>query len=263
MTGTDLVVPEVMDEVVQMPANLFGTSDPVAVVEQSSKIASALADVLKKKGLAKKISGREFVLVEGWTLLGTMLGVFPVVQWTRKLEDGWEARVEARTLSGQVVGAAEAECLRSERNWGKRDDYALRSMAQTRAVSKALRGPLGFIVQLAGFSPTPAEEMPDESLSEPEAVSSDATIKESADASGSESDPSTTKKQARERLSYALKDLAPIPLPADVTFDNWADFAQSAMNERYGVSDSKKLSVAQLDDLTSYLRGFDDIPLER
>jgi hypothetical protein len=32
-------------------------------------------------------------------------------------------------------------------------------MAQTRAVSKALRLPLGFVMQLAGFNPTPAEEM--------------------------------------------------------------------------------------------------------
>jgi hypothetical protein len=271
--NTDLVVPEVVEELAQVPANLFGTSDPVAVVEQSSKIASALADVLKKKGLAKKISGREFVLVEGWTLLGTMLGVFPVVQWTRKLEDGWEARVEARTLSGQVVGAAEAECLRSEKNWGNRDDYALRSMAQTRAVSKALRGPLGFIVQLAGFSPTPAEEIPpDESLSERAEVSREEPSYggENAENSAgdspiarSESDQSVTKKAARERLSFALKDLAAVPVPADVTFDNWADFAQSAMKERYGITDSKKLSVAQLDDLTSYLRSFDDIPLTR
>jgi hypothetical protein len=33
-------------------------------------------------------------------------------------------------------------------------------MAQTRATSKALRQPLGFVMQLAGFNPTPAEEMP-------------------------------------------------------------------------------------------------------
>jgi hypothetical protein len=100
----------------------------------------------------------------------------------------------------------------------------------------------------------------DESLSEPD------TGKDGLDshsASGSESDQSTTKKAARERLSFALKDLAAVPVPADVTFDNWAEFAQSAMNERYGVSDSKKLSIAQLDDLTSYLRSFDDIPLTR
>jgi hypothetical protein len=150
---------EIRDELSQVPANLFGTSDPVAVVEQSSKIASALADVIRSKQLSKRIGQKDHVLVEGWCLLGSMLGVFPVVEWTRPVEGGWEARVEARTLNGQVVGAAEAECLRSENTWKTRDDYALRSMAQTRAVSKALRGPLGFIVQLAGYNATPAEEM--------------------------------------------------------------------------------------------------------
>ena len=88
-----------------------------------------------------------------------MLGVFPVLEWTRKLDNGWEARVEAKTLSGAIVGAAEAECTRDERAWASRDDFALRSMAQTRATAKALRMPLGFVMTLGGFQATPAEEM--------------------------------------------------------------------------------------------------------
>jgi hypothetical protein len=118
--------------------------------------------------LISDIKGKEHVKAEGWTLLGTMLGVFPVCVWTKPIGtgEGWEARVEARTLAGAVVGAAEAECLRSEKEWGPnpsrggmRDDFALRSMAQTRATSKALRQPLGFIVKMAGFDATPAEEI--------------------------------------------------------------------------------------------------------
>ncbi len=63
-------------------------------------------------------------------------------------------------MDGRVVGSAEAMCSRSETTWANRDDYALRSMAQTRATSKAMRQPLGFVMALAGFDPTPAEEMP-------------------------------------------------------------------------------------------------------
>jgi hypothetical protein len=139
--------------------NLFRTEDPVEIIRRASDTADALAAVLRDRKLTTTIGGKDHVRVEGWTLLGTMLGVFPVVEWTRQVDDGWEARVEARTLAGQVVGAAEAECLRTERTWKGRDDYALRSMAQTRAVSKALRGPLGFVVTLAGYEATPAEEM--------------------------------------------------------------------------------------------------------
>jgi hypothetical protein len=144
------------------PMNLFGTADPRTVVARATEHANALAEVIQAKQLFKKIGPKDHVLVEAWTMLGSMLGVFPVVVWTRKLEDGWEARVEARTLAGAIVGAAEASCTRTESNWKNRDDYALRSMAQTRATSKALRGPLGFVIVLAGFNATPAEEMASE-----------------------------------------------------------------------------------------------------
>lgn len=142
------------------PVSLFKTDDPAEVIVKATATADALKSVLKSRGLVQSISGKEHVKVEGWSLLGSMLGVTGVVTWTRPVEGGWEARVEARTLDGRVIGAAEAECLRSERMWKQRDDYALRSMAQTRAMSKALRGPLGFVVHLAGYEATPAEEMP-------------------------------------------------------------------------------------------------------
>jgi hypothetical protein len=154
----------VRDEAIA-PATLFGTDDPSAILTRQTDLARTLAEVVRKQNLIVKIGQGEHVRVEGWTFLGSLLGVFPVVEWTREVVRdeqivGWEARVEARTRSGEVVGAGEAECLRSENTWKNRDDYALRSMAQTRAVSKALRMPLGFVMQLAGFNPTPAEEMP-------------------------------------------------------------------------------------------------------
>lgn len=147
------------------PVTLFGTDDPVGVMERAAKVAQTLEGLLRKQDLVVRIGQSDHVRVEGWTLLGSMLGVFPVVEWTRPVMEGdtrigWEARVEARTRHGETVGAAESECLRSERSWRGREDYALKSMAQTRAVSKALRLPLGFVMQIAGFSPTPAEEMP-------------------------------------------------------------------------------------------------------
>lgn len=169
--GTDLEVRQ------EAAPTLFHTSDPVKVIEGATRIATPLAGLVKKQGLAVNIQGREHVKVEGWTLLGSMLGVFPVTVWTREIVKdgkgwGWEARVEAHTRDGAVIGAAEAQCTRDENQWSfapkgrngqtqtPRDDYALRSMAQTRATSKALRQPLGFVMHLAGFEATPAEEMP-------------------------------------------------------------------------------------------------------
>jgi hypothetical protein len=142
------------------PVTLFRSDDPEVVIERAVAVATPLANLIKKQKLFTPIQGKAFVRVEGWSLLGNLVGVFAVCVWTRKLENGWEARVEARTKYGEVVGAAEAMCLRSEKSWAQRDEYALRSMAQTRATSKALRQPLGFVMQLAGFETTPAEEIP-------------------------------------------------------------------------------------------------------
>lgn len=142
---------------------LFRTDDPVQVLSRAQATAEALMPVVRDKGLIVRIQTKDHLTVEAWQTLGAMLGVTPVCVWTRKLEDGWEARVEARTLDGRVIGAAEAQCDRSEGMWKKRDEYALRSMAQTRATSKALASVLRFVATLAGASGTPAEEMPRDS----------------------------------------------------------------------------------------------------
>lgn len=174
---TDIIEAESRDIAVaearpQGMVTLFGTDDPTAVIERASKTASALMDVVSKQKLSAQISGRKHLLVEAWTLLGSMLGVYPVVVWTRPIKQGdiilgWEARVEARTRDGGVVGSAESMCMRSENTWKNRDEFAIRSMAQTRATSKALATPLRFVAVLAGFAGTPAEEMPSAGASGP------------------------------------------------------------------------------------------------
>jgi hypothetical protein len=140
--GTDL-------EPVASPSNLFRTDDPAMVLKRAQETADALMPVVRDKGLIAKIQGRDHLQVEAWQTLGAMLGVTAVCEWTRRLEDGWEARVIAQTLDGRTIGAAEAECLRAESTWKNRDDYALRSMAQTRATSKALASVLRFVATLA------------------------------------------------------------------------------------------------------------------
>jgi hypothetical protein len=171
MSTTEVVegelVPEVYTEPPPAPITLFGTADPELALKRMREIAAVLVDVIKDRKLYARISGHEHITAEGWTTLGGMLGVVPVVEWTRPLEEGngWEARVEAKTLDGRVVGAAESMCSRTENTWKTRDDYALRSMAQTRAIGRALRAPLGQIVVLAGYEPASAEEIP---RSEPE-----------------------------------------------------------------------------------------------
>jgi hypothetical protein len=153
----------VREEQTQAPA-LFGTTDPVESITRMGAVADALKGVLVGKKLISNIQGKEYVQVEGWQLLAGMLRVSAVIEWTKPIEGGgWESRCIVRDPSGNTIGAGEGQCSREERTWTKRDGYALRAMAQTRATSRALRNVLGFIVTLAGFSPTPAEEMPRDS----------------------------------------------------------------------------------------------------
>lgn len=145
------------------PAGLFNTDNPKEVIQKAVAVADALMEIVRDKGWAKKISGRDHLQIEAWQTIAAMLGVSTECEWTKPTENGgWEARVIVRNARGMVIASAENQCTRDERTWKGRDDYALRSMAQTRATSKALRMALGFIANIAGFDATPAEEMPSE-----------------------------------------------------------------------------------------------------
>lgn len=183
MTGTDphvvdsdaVEVGSELEHVPARPVSLFGTSDPVEVVQQASRIAAALADVIRAQHMFTSIRGKQHVGIEGWQTLGAMLGVSAVVTHTGEVggagSGDWEARAEARATDGRVVGAADAMCMKAEGgNWGpKASSNDRRAMAQTRAMSRALRGPLGFVVTLAGYSATAAEEMPGDNAPAPAA----------------------------------------------------------------------------------------------
>jgi len=146
-------------------ATLWGSAAPVEIIQRAAEYATALVKVVDSRKLFTMIQGRKHVRIEGWTLLGSMLGAFSVVEWVKPLgpsvdglTPGFEARVQV-FRKGQLIGAAEARCTRAEANWATKDDYALESMAQTRAAAKGFRLPLGFIMVLGGYEPCPAEEM--------------------------------------------------------------------------------------------------------
>jgi hypothetical protein len=168
MSSTEVLEGEVLPELYEatpVPSTLFGTSDPTLAMERMALMARLLVDVVRDRKLVMKISGHEYLLAPGWAVLAGMTGLSPYTAWTRPLEDGtgYIARVEVRRISdGAVISAAEQMCSRSERKWARADEHALMGMAQTRASSRALRGPLQQIVELAGYKGTPAEEMVDE-----------------------------------------------------------------------------------------------------
>ena len=151
------------------PPTLFGTTDPVEVIAQATRVADALKAVVVAKRLVSTIQGKEYPHVEAWQTIGIMLGLTAVNEWSRRTENGggWEARANVVNGHGRVIGSAEAQCCKTERGKGGWEDYALRSMAQTRATSKAFRSVLSFVMVLAGYEPTPAEEMTEAPVAPP------------------------------------------------------------------------------------------------
>ncbi len=151
--------------------SLFNSSSPSMIIEEATDIANQLADIIKTKKLYKPIGAKSHVFVEGWTTLGALLGVFPYpessVRLDREDEIAYEASVVVRTLDGVEVSKGEAICSSKEANWRNSDEYAIKSMATTRATSKAMRIPLGWVMVLAGYSATPAEEMMGKGFTQP------------------------------------------------------------------------------------------------
>jgi hypothetical protein len=159
---TDL---EIYPDLDRTPSTLFASPDPAAIVAQATRIANEIAPLIREQRLVKRIGQSDHVFLEGWTLAGTMLGVFPITVASGPIMHegevlGYQATVEARTMAGNMVGRADAQCTHDENpKWRDAPSFQLRSMAITRASSKALRMPLGFVMHLAGYDATPAEEM--------------------------------------------------------------------------------------------------------
>lgn len=133
---------------------------PGALIAGASEIAGELATVIERQKLLDVIQGRKHVKVEGWTTLGIMLGVVAREVQTTEQDGIYTATVELIRMSdGACLSRASAECG-DEKPWRDRPRYSRRSMAQTRATGKACRLAFSWIMALAGYEPTPAEEMP-------------------------------------------------------------------------------------------------------
>ncbi len=131
---------------------------------------------------AQTIQGRRYVRVEGWQAIAVAHGCIASARDVEEVEGGVRAVGEIRRMSdGIVLSEAEGFVGKDEPTWyggeaevydkaarkrvlkllPKRPDYAIRAMAQTRAISRACRSAFAHVVVMmdAGLSTTPAEEV--------------------------------------------------------------------------------------------------------
>jgi hypothetical protein len=163
ITEADAHEPQAL-AVMPPPAALQVSRPPEVVLREAREVAQALIDVIKSKPeLTVKLNGHDFLKFEAWQTIGKFYGASVKVTETKYVEMGEVAGIEAKAVvlnhSGMEVSGAEAMCLNDEPNWKKKPLFQLKSMAQTRASAKALRNVFAWVVVLAGYKPTPAEEM--------------------------------------------------------------------------------------------------------
>lgn len=156
--------------VAQSPIALAIQRTPEIVLEEATKAAKALADVINSRPNKLTINGKTYLQFEDWQTLGRFYGVTVAARSATYVEfgrtQGFEAMAEAILVgTDQVISSASAMCLDDESKWSNKPLFQLKSMAQTRACAKALRNVLAWVVVLAGYSPTPAEEMDSDSTS--------------------------------------------------------------------------------------------------
>ena len=148
-----------------------------AKVNVATNVANTLAPLVRSQGLVVTGLNRankeaEYVTVEGWEVLGTFLGIVPVTTIIGEIKSkqgvvvGYRARATLyqnpiiendEIIGGTVIARAEAE---ADKSGFQKDKFAIASMAQTRALGKAYRMGLSWIMKMAGFEGTFAEDMP-------------------------------------------------------------------------------------------------------
>lgn len=148
----------------------------LAAPQQALQLAEVLQRFVKEKGLTANIKGKQYPLVESWQFAGSQLGLYPILTETKDLstdtEKKYSATVEVRRISNdQILSRGVAICSNKEASKRLFDEYAILSMAQTRAEGKAFRMILAWLMKAAGFEATPAEEM--DFAKQPEADFSD------------------------------------------------------------------------------------------
>jgi len=140
---------------------------PEVVLQEAQRAASALQRVVAGKKKPVIFRGEQYLEFEDWQTVAKFYGFCARTLEAEPVEifgvKGAKARAEVVDLrTGQVIGGAEAYCMRDEENWQGKPWFQLASMAQTRAGAKALRNVLAWVVVLAGYRPTPAEEIQEE-----------------------------------------------------------------------------------------------------
>lgn len=131
-----------------------------------TRVAEVLKRFIDENKLSTEVHGKTFVNVEAWQYAASLLGYVVVLDegTVENISTDSELKYRASAglyhiASGHRAGGGVGVCSNKETGKKFYQEFAICSMAQTRAVSKAVRVPFGYLIKAAGFEATPAEEM--------------------------------------------------------------------------------------------------------
>lgn len=163
--------------------DMLSDGDVKVKMAKAISIANFCGKVIANKKLYMDLRGAKYVYVRGWKLIANAVGLVPEID-SEKLKIERETRQESGVTTrilrvyavaylvdreGRKFGHATAVCSSEEKNWAGRDETAIIGMAQTRAIGRACKNALDWLVTLAGFADVPVEEVTDKS--EPKGMS--------------------------------------------------------------------------------------------
>lgn len=154
---------------------------PSLQMRQATDVAGVCREIVTKTAIT--IQNRKYVKVEGWQSIATCHGCVAGSRDVEKIPGGYRAIGELRRIQdGVLIGQAEGFVGEDEVSWfggekelwdkverktvkrvlPPRPIYAIRAMAQTRAISRVCRSAFAHVVVLIDekLSTTPAEEIP-------------------------------------------------------------------------------------------------------
>jgi hypothetical protein len=210
-------------------------------IQRGAAIARQLRDYLRQARMTVRIQGRDHVRIEGWQVLCHLCQLpLPSIVDLRREDraDGHYVYVAEASLAynGREYRAY-GVCSSDEPNWRGKPEFQLASMAQTRAAGKVLRLLLGWVVTLAGYEPTPAEEMVIEDPAPDRGNAGDAQQQAQSQRREQSESPN--------RLLLETRELARAHLNAE---------ALRAVLQRYGVEHISALRAEQLTELHGRLK---------
>lgn len=137
----------------------------------TKKLAVELTKFINDNKLSANIAGKQYVMVEGWQFAGSQLNLTAIVDDSENASTDTETKYKAKAEvihipTGTLISRGFAMCSNKEAKKKSFDEYAVASMAQTRAIGKAYRNNLSWLMKLAGFEGTPVEEIDREAVEE-------------------------------------------------------------------------------------------------